>query len=467
MPVYIPETITVHLGAPDDTSAQNVTVPFIDYIKNVASSEIYPTWPESSLRANIYAQISFALNRIFTEYYRSRGYNFDITNSTAFDQSFVYGRDIFENIEQIVDSIFDEYLRRQGFVEPLFAQYCDGIEVQCAGLSQWGSVSLAESGYTPYEILTNYYGSDIDIVRDTPILPFDESFPQTPLEIGSSGNDVTLLQLRLNRVSNNYPAIPKIFPVNGVFGVSTDEAVRAFQEIFGLAVDGRVGKATWYQLLRIYGGVKRLSELQSEGIMPGEVSLRYPGSLSQGSTGDPVRILQYFINVIAQSNEAIPEVADDGIFGEGTRNAVIQFQKTYGLPQTGVVEEDTWNTMYNVYEGILRTLPQNYVPGDVTPFPGRVLSLGVEGNGVRILQQYLNEISAVYPEIPSVTVTDVYSGDTEAAVRAFQELFGYEVNGIVGVIVWDAIADLVADIRGGNTRREGQYPGYDIGGGNV
>ena len=197
MPVYIPENIVVHLGAPDDSSAQNVTVPFVDYIKNTASSEIYPTWPESALRANIYAQISFALNRIYTEYYRSRGYNFDITNSTAFDQSFVYGRDVFENVGQIVDDVFDEYIRRQGNIEPLFAQYCDGVRVTCDGLSQWGSVSLAESGYTPYEILTNYYGNNIDIVRDTPIRPFDESYPSIPLELGSSGNEVRTLQLRL------------------------------------------------------------------------------------------------------------------------------------------------------------------------------------------------------------------------------------------------------------------------------
>ena len=302
MAVYIPETITVHLGAPSDTSAPNVTVPFIDYIKNVASSEIYPTWPESAIRANIYAQISFALNRIYTEYYRSRGYDFDITNSTAYDQSFVYGRDIFENISQIVDSVFDEYIRRQGNIEPLFAQYCDGINVTCDGLSQWGSVSLAESGYTPYEILTHYYGSDIDIVRDTPIRPLTESYPLTPLEIGSAGNDVKTLQLRLNRVANNYPSIPKIYPVNGIFGVSTDEAVRKFQELFDLTVDGRVGKATWYQLLRIYGGVKKLSELQSEGISPEEVALKYPGSLSFGGTGEYVSIIQYIINVIAQNN---------------------------------------------------------------------------------------------------------------------------------------------------------------------
>lgn len=464
MPVYIPETITVHLGPPSDTSAQNVTIPFVDYIKNVASSEIYPTWPESALRANIYAQISFALNRIYTEYYRSRGYNFDITNSTAFDQSFVYGRDIFENIGQIVDSVFDEYIRRQGNIEPLFAQYCDGVQVMCEGLSQWGSVSLAESGYTPYDILTNYYGSDIDIVRDTPIRPFDETYPLTPLEIGSSGNDVRQLQIRLNRVANNYPAIPKIYPVNGIFGVSTDAAVRKFQELFDLAVDGRVGKATWYQLLRIYGGVKRLSELQSEGISTADVALKYPGSLQTGSSGEYVRILQYVINVIAQNNAAIPAVSEDGIFGDATRNAVISFQQNYGLSPDGIVGEQTWNTMFNVYRGIIRSLPEYYVPGDVIPFPGSVLTLGVEGNGVRILQQYLNEIAEVYPEIPTVAVTDVFSSETDAAVRAFQELFGYDPNGIVGVITWDAIADLVADIRAGNRRREGQYPGYDIGG---
>lgn len=165
---YIPESITVHLGPPD-SSAANVTVSFPDYIKNVASSEIYPSWPENALRANIYAQISFALNRIYTEYYRSSGYSFDITNSTAVDQSFVNGRDIFENISQIVDEIFNEYLRRSGTVEPLFAQYCNGTTVTCEGLSQWGSVGSGQPGYTPYQILTYYFGDDIDIVRNTPV----------------------------------------------------------------------------------------------------------------------------------------------------------------------------------------------------------------------------------------------------------------------------------------------------------
>ena len=459
---YIPEFITVHLGPPD-SSAPNVTVPFADYIKNVASSETYPPWPENALRANIYAQISFALNRIYTEYYRSRGYDFDITNSTASDQSFVYGRDIFDNISQIVDSIFDEYIRRQGNIEPLFAQYCDGINVTCEGLSQWGSVSLAESGLAPYQILTNYYGNDIDIVRDAPIMNVDESYPEIPLEIGFSGNDVKTLQTRLNRVSNNYPSIPKIYPVDGVFGETTDSAVREFQRVFGLTVDGRVGKATWYQLLRIYGGVKRLSELRSEGITQADIELAYPESIEFGDANEYVRIVQYMLNIIAENNPAVPSLAEDGIFGEQTREAVTAFQREYGLPANGEINEDTWNAMFRVYRGIILALPEFYSESAIVPYPGIVLTLGVQGNGVRLLQTYLNELSAVYPEIPTVNVTDVYSADTQAAVRAFQELFGYDVTGNVNVLTWDAIASAAEDLRAGYRRTEGQYPGYDIG----
>ncbi|MEE1047981.1 MAG: SpoIID/LytB domain-containing protein [Clostridia bacterium] len=196
----IPENIVVHLGAPDDASAQNVTVPFAQYIKNVASSEIYPTWPESAIRANIYAQISFALNRIFTEHYRARGYNFDITNTTQFDQSYVNGRDIFENISKIVDDIFNDYIVRSGDITPLFARYCNGTTSTCpGGLSQWGSVSLAEEGYTPYRILSGYYG-DISIVENAPVGGTVQSYPGTPLRIGSTGDAVKRLQISLNRI---------------------------------------------------------------------------------------------------------------------------------------------------------------------------------------------------------------------------------------------------------------------------
>ena len=205
----IPEYITVHLGPPD-SNAPNVTVPFADYIKNVASSEIFPTWPESAIRANIYAQISFALNRIYTDYYGSRGYDFDITNSIGIDQSFVNGRDIFENVSQIVDQIFNDYIVKGDSIEPFFAAYCDGREIQCQGLEQWGTVDLANQGLTPFEILQYYYGDDIELIQDVPIGEFSESFPQMPLYVGSKGEDVKTLQLRLNRISKNYPSIPKI-----------------------------------------------------------------------------------------------------------------------------------------------------------------------------------------------------------------------------------------------------------------
>ncbi|MBQ5649615.1 MAG: spore cortex-lytic protein, partial [Clostridia bacterium] len=185
MAVTVPETITVHLGRPT-ANAQNVTVPFADYIKNVASSEIYPTWPENAIRANVLAQISYALNRVYTEYYRSRGYEFDITNSTAFDQSYVPNRDIFENVSRIVDDVFNDYIVRQGQVQPLFAQYCDGREVSCSGLSQWGTVTLANNGLSPYEILQSYYGNDINIIFDAPIGNAEESYPGIPLRLGSA-----------------------------------------------------------------------------------------------------------------------------------------------------------------------------------------------------------------------------------------------------------------------------------------
>ena len=261
----IPQDITVHLGAPNQ-AAQNVTVNFVDYIKNVASSEIYPTWPENALRANIYAIISYALNRIYTEWYPSRGYNFDITNSTAFDQAFVPNREIFENISRIVDDIFNDYVVRQGEIQPLFTQFCNGTTSTCNGLSQWGTVDLARSGLTPFEILQRYYGNNIGIVENAPIADIEESFPGVPLRVGDSGNNVKIIQTELNRISQNYPAIPKISEENGVFGIDTRDAVLNFQEIFGLSPSGEVDKATWYRIKQYYSGVKGLGELLGEGI---------------------------------------------------------------------------------------------------------------------------------------------------------------------------------------------------------
>ena len=235
----IPDKITVHLGPPD-SQAENITLPFADYIKNVASSEIYPTWPENALRANIYAIITFALNRYYTEFYRNKGYNFDITSSTQYDQKFIKGREIFENISLIVDEIFNDYITKSDQIQPYFTAYCNGTTVQCDGLSQWGTVTLANQGKTPYQILQNYYGNDINIVKNAPVGTNTPSYPGVILELGDSGEDVRTIQKQLNRISANYPSIPKIPSTNGIFDEATRRAVIQFQKIFNLSPDGRV-----------------------------------------------------------------------------------------------------------------------------------------------------------------------------------------------------------------------------------
>ena len=453
----IPEKVTVHLGPPD-SSAANVTVSFPDYIKNVASSEIYPTWPESAIRANIYAQISFALNRIFTEFYPSRGYDFDITNSTATDQFFVPDRDIFENISRTVDEIFNSYVVRQGSVEPLFTQYCNGTTSTCPGLSQWGTVTLANNGLTPYEILQNYYGSDIDIVTDVPVEAITASVPSRALRLGSTGGDVQSVQVRLNRISANYPAIPKISPANGVFAESTEDAVRKFQEIFDLPVDGIVGKATWYKIQFIYNGVKRLSELDSEGLTVEELSRQFPETLSEGSRGDGVRIVQYFLSYVSLYNSSVPPLTIDGIYGEKTAASVSAFQRERGLPVTGVVDEETYSALYDAYRGIILSLPDSQFIGTARPFPGFDLARGQSNSYVRLLQEYLNVISETYTEIPSVSVDGVFGPATENAVRAFQRTFSLPDTGVVGINTWEAIGDLYEDLVKGGYVSEGQYP---------
>ncbi|MBQ3057312.1 MAG: peptidoglycan-binding protein [Clostridia bacterium] len=460
---FIPETITVHLGRPEQ-NARNVTLPFLDYVANVASSEIYPTWPENAIRANMYAQISFVLNRIYTEYYRSRGYDFDITNSTSIDQSFVEGRDIFENIKELAGQLFNDYIVRQGNVEPLLAAYCDGREVTCEGLSQWGSVELAEQGLTPYEILTYYYGDDINLVQNAPTAGTTESAPVVPLRLGSVNDDVRVLQLRLNRISANYPSIPKILLVDGIFGTDTEAAVRRFQEIFGLAADGVVGKSTWYYIRRIYNAVKRLNELDSEGVTIEEITQQYPGVLREGDASLGVANLQYYLNYLSGFYNTIPPVAIDGVFGATTRAAVIDAQNTFGLVADGIVGEQTWDAIYDAYLGIVSTIPREYIEGNVVPFPGVVLRLGSDSEDVRLLQQYLNYIAMSFTSIPTVDVTGYFGPRTREAVIAFQEQFQLPVNGTVGAITWNAIIDIYGDLYNGARLGEGQYPGFEIGG---
>ena len=363
---FVPERITVHLGSPS-SNAPNVTVSFSDYVKNVASSEIYPTWDESALRANILAIVSFALNRVYTEFYRSRGYDFDITNSTAFDQYFVNGRSYFDNVSRLVDELFNDYLRRPGFVEPLAAKFCNGTTVTCEGLSQWGSQNLAQQGYNSDQILRSYYGN-VETVLNAPIFGNTSSYPGTPLRVGSSGPNVVIVQTELNRISQNYPAIPKIPVVDGIYGSRTEAAVRKFQEVFNLTPDGIVGKATWYALIRLYTAVTQLGELRSLGQQFYSINWSPPGGLQPGDTGEKVRLLQYMLSVLSSYIPGIPPVAVDGIYGSATRAAVLAAQRRFRLPETGTVGTQTWNEIYDQYSGIENTTLRS---GETFPAQGQ------------------------------------------------------------------------------------------------
>ena len=385
----IPETITVHLGLPN-TAAENVTVSFPDYVKNVASSEIYPTWDESALRANILAIMSYALNRVYTEFYRSRGYDFDITNTTARDQAFVNGRSYFENISRLVDEMIGSYIRRTGTVEPLAAKFCNGTTSTCDGLSQWGSEALAQEGLDSVEILRFYYGDDIEIVTNAPMAGITESYPGTPLRVGSRGPDVTVVQTSLNRIGQNYPAIPKVSPVDGIFGPQTEAAVKAFQQIFSLDPDGIVGRATWYQVVRVYVAVLKLAELQSEGQRSFFIQ-EYPEFLSLGDTGVLVEQLQYMLSVLSSFLPQVPDPGMSGIFDNATLNAVRGFERYAGLPVTGSVGEATWDAIFEQFNSVDITVFDNgaLFPGTedfaestrLTQFPGQTIAINDQDGG--------------------------------------------------------------------------------------
>lgn len=259
--VVVPQTVVVHDGVPTNTSAANYYVPYRDYIKNVASSEIYATWPRSAIVANVLAIMSFTLNRVYTEWYRNQGYDFTITSSTAYDHKWIYGRNIFESISVVVDDIFDNYLSRPGVKQPILTQYCDGRKVRCPGwMTQWGSCELGEAGYSPIEILRNFYGDDMYINTAEQISGIPASWPGYDLKIGATGDKVRQLQEQLDAISSVYTAIPDISP-DGIYGPATAESVRKFQSIFGLPQTGVVDFATWYKISHIYVGITRIAEL--------------------------------------------------------------------------------------------------------------------------------------------------------------------------------------------------------------
>jgi len=435
--VVIPENITVHLGAPN-SDARNVTVPFVDYLKSVASSEIYPTWPQQALKANIYAQISFVLNRVFTEWYPSRGYNFNITSSPSYDQKYVHNRSTFESTDAIVEEIFNEYLVKTGRIDPFFAEYCDGKSVSCNGMSQWGSKADAERGMSAIAILRKYYGNDINIVESSNIAAIPVSYPGTPLRTGASGESVRVLQAQLNRIANDYPAIGKV-NVDGMFGTGTEQAVRKFQQIFDLTADGVVGKRTWYKVSLIYVSVKKLAQLTSEGEAIQDGS--YPGRpVRRGDRGRNVQIVQFYLNQTAVYVNSITPVTIDGVFGASTENSVKQFQDYFNLSQDGVVGQITWVKMQDIFEGIKTGV---YVPEETPPaedaYPGTALRVGSSGENVTKIQNWLNAIGQINSNIPYVNPDGIFGSATRNAVIAFQQQFNLTADGIVGRITWNRI----------------------------
>ena len=437
----VPNNITVHLGKPDE-NARNVTVSFTDYISNVASSELYPTWPRNSLIANIYAIISFTLNRIYNEWYRSKGYNFDITSSPTYDQAFVENRSTYENINNIVEEIFNNYVVKGNQIQPYFTRYCDGRKTQCDGLSQWGSVSLANQNKTPLEILRYYYGNDIAIKYDAPVGDSVGGFPGYDVGYGSAGNPVLAIQRDLRRIRRNYPAIPDIQSTQGIYDEETVNAVKKFQEIFSLPVTGTVDKATWYKIKYIYTSVKKLSDLYSEGLSEDEATFLYEDELNYGDTGIEVEHIHYFLDAIAFLDPDIPRLPTNSIYNDNSITIVKAFQEKYGLPVTGVFTYNDWKVLKEVYNSILKSINndnQSYID-DL--YPDYFLVKGVSGKDVRRFQKFLLAICKYDHSIPGVRVNGVFDDLTEKSVLKLQRDYGFEENGVVGPLLWRKVVEL-------------------------
>ena len=437
----IPTEIIVHLGEPDE-AARNITVPFPEYIKNVATGEIYPNWPIDAIKANILAQISFALNRVYNEWYPSKGYNFDITNSPKYDQSFVENRQFFETISQLVDDLFNDYLVKDEQVQPLFAMYCDGRVTTCNGLSQWGTVSLANQGKSPIEILRNYYGN-VSIIFNAPVEENVRTYPGFPLEVGTAGDFVRMINMQLNRIGQNYPAIPVVLNDSPYFTIETENAIKKFQEIFGLDITGIVDKSTWYKIKYIYNAVKKISDLYSEGISIDEATLLFNRVLQLGDEGQYIRTLNYLVNVISYFDPSIPYLNLSGSkFTKDTETVIKAIQNKYGLTSNGIVNANTWRVIREVYRQTIRNIPSDYYTVLNEFYPGRFLSRGMTGDDIINLQRFLYIICKNNNSIPGVVVNGVFDNLTEQSVKAIQRKYNLEETGIVSPTVWYRIVEL-------------------------
>lgn len=437
----VPNNITVHLGEPDE-NVRNITIPFTDYISNVAASELYPTWPKNALIANIYTIISFAMNRIYNEWYRSKGYNFDITSSPKYDQTYKEGRSTYENIDDIVNDIFDNYVVKENQIQPYFTRYCDGRVTKCDGFSQWGSVTLANQGKTPLEILKNYYGNDISIKYNAPVGDLSQGYPGYSISLGNAGNPVLAIQRDLRRIRKNYPAIPNITNTLGIYDEETENAVKTFQEIFNLPVTGIVDKATWYKIKYVYTSVKKLSDLYSEGLTLDEATFLYTDELKYGDTGIEVEYVHYFLDALAFLDNDIPRLKTNSIYSENTITMVKAFQKKYNLPVTGIFTYRDWLILQNAYDKILKSFPQEYQDYVDELYPDYFLVRGSTGDDVKRLQKFLLAICRYDKSIPGIRVNGTFDELTEKSVKKVQSDYGFDINGIVGPLLWKKLVEL-------------------------
>lgn len=437
----VPNNITVHLGEPDE-NVRNITIPFTDYISNVAASELYPTWPKNALIANIYTIISFAMNRIYNEWYRSKGYNFDITSSPKYDQTYKEGRSTYENIDDIVNDIFDNYVVKENQIQPYFTRYCDGRVTKCDGFSQWGSVTLANQGKTPLEILKNYYGNDISIKYNAPVGDLSQGYPGYSISLGNAGNPVLAIQRDLRRIRKNYPAIPNITNTLGIYDEGTENAVKTFQEIFNLPVTGIVDKATWYKIKYVYTSVKKLSDLYSEGLTLDEATFLYTDELKYGDTGIEVEYVHYFLDALAFLDNDIPRLKTNSIYSENTITMVKAFQKKYNLPVTGIFTYRDWLILQNAYDKILKSFPQEYQDYVDELYPDYFLVRGSTGDDVKRLQKFLLAICRYDKSIPGIRVNGTFDELTEKSVKKVQSDYGFDINGIVGPLLWKKLVEL-------------------------
>lgn len=463
---YVPEFITIHLGAPG-SDAFNTAITFPDYIKIVAACEIYPTWPDSAIRTILYLQISHALHRCITGWYRNMGYDFDITWSPVYDQTFIPGHCTFKTINRIVDEVFNSCLCLKGTREPFSFQQCDN---NMKLPSHWTVVALAESGMSCEEILQNILGSDVTILSDIPVqIPLRFAFK--PLNPGDTGKNVRMLQIQLNRISRNYPSIPKINPADGRFGKHTQNALRVFRKNFcqsptkstddsnSTNADDTLDLAAYYRLAFLYQAAKRLTELHSLELSVHDLPHGYPGVLRIGDSGIGVRLLQVYLTAAGIFHLFCLPIRLTDSFDKPMETAVIAFQKACRLEPDGIVGEMTWLQLERMYNGIKSCCP---LEGGIPLRSAHTLRQGSIGEDVRRAQQYLSSIAFTYTSLVKPPVNGLYGAKMVGAVRAFQKEFDHTVTGVIDDKTWNTMGSLYSDLTVGYEKQPEQNPGYTL-----